>query len=156
MWFCEVCFGFKQELKLEVIHPDLASSRFTKVGKKSCTEKALWEGKGLKAKPLRMFWDELREMRSQPVLCRACGRDWSDKTSQNGKSTLVLGCFQGLGPAANERNSIVKIKKTTFIPFILLTAKVYAKPVLKIFALAACAEAFFLLSANICQATFRG
>ncbi len=54
MWFCEVCFGFKQELKLEVINPDLASSRFTKVGKKSCTEMALWAGKGLKVKPLRM------------------------------------------------------------------------------------------------------
>src|SRR5699024_4061473 len=37
----------------EVAHPDLASSRFTKVGQKSCTETGLWEGKGLKAKPLR-------------------------------------------------------------------------------------------------------
>jgi len=37
-----------------------------------------------------------------------------------------------------------------------LTAKVYAKPVLKIFALAACGHAFFLLSANIYQATLFG
>ena len=74
-------FGFKQELKLEVINPDLASFRFTKVGKKSCTEKALWAGKGLKAKPLRMDWDEQGEMRSQPVLCSTCGRAKCDRTS---------------------------------------------------------------------------
>jgi len=37
-----------------------------------------------------------------------------------------------------------------------LTAKVYAKPVLKIFAFTACGYAFFLLSANICQTTFFG
>ena len=43
-----------------------------------------------------------------------------------------------------------------FILFLLLTAKVYAKPVLKIFALADCGHAFFLLSANIYQATFFG
>src|SRR5699024_11264913 len=38
--------------------------------------------------------------------------------------------------------------------FILLTAKVWAKPVLKIFAFMDCGYAFFLLSANIYQATF--
>ena len=70
-----MCFDFKQGFKVEVVNPDLASSRFTKVGKKSCTEMALWEGKGLKTKPLRMDWDEQGKMRSQPVLCRACGRD---------------------------------------------------------------------------------
>jgi len=41
-----------------------------------------------------------------------------------------------------------------FILFILLIAKVYEKPVLKIFALADCGYALFLLSANICQTTF--
>jgi len=35
-----------------------------------------------------------------------------------------------------------------------LTAKVYAKPVFKIFAFTVCGYALFLLSANICQATF--
>src|SRR5690625_1154167 len=114
-------------------------------------------------------------MRSQPVLCRACGRDWRDETSQNGKSTLALGCLQGLDLRGHERNSIekklhfvfqkallerasasIKKKKITFIFifFILLTAKVYQNSSLKIFALAAYAHAFFLLSANIYQATF--
>src|SRR5699024_2422313 len=40
------------------------------------------------------------------------------------------------------------------LSFILLTAKVYQNSSLKIFALADCGHAFFLLSANICQATF--
>ena len=38
--------------------------------------------------------------------------------------------------------------------FILLTAKVYQNSSLKIFAFTACEYAFFLLSANIYQATF--
>src|SRR5699024_11002102 len=43
---------------------------------------------------------------------------------------------------------------TGAVSFILLTAKVYTKPVFKIFAFTVCGYAFFLLSANIYQATF--
>ena len=46
------------------------------------------------------------------------------------------------------------ISPLTGAVLILLTAKVYAKPVLKIFALTACGYVLFLLSANIFQATF--
>ena|SRR5690625_472974 len=124
-------------------------------------------------------------MRSQPVLCRACGRDWRDETSQNGKSTLALGCLQGLDLRGHERNPIVKKNtangicrssrakpKLAFIcigrcpmlwlfrplqglSFILLAAKVYAKPVLKIFALGACGMFFFCYRQIFIRRPFR-
>src|SRR5699024_2364752 len=57
---------------------------------------------------------------------------------------------------SGEQEPALRNKKENFyfILFILLTAKVYQNSSLKIFALAACAYALFLLSANICQATF--
>ncbi len=59
---------------------------------------------------------------------------------------------------SGEKAPALRNKKDNFyfILFLLLTAKVYAKPVLKIFALADCGYAFFLLSANICQTTLFG
>ncbi|HLR00038.1 MAG TPA: hypothetical protein VK102_06640 [Sphingobacterium sp.] len=60
-----------------------------------------------------MDWNEQEEMRSQPVLCRACGRDWRDETSQNGKSTLALGCLQGLGLRGHEQILIKKTERQT-------------------------------------------
>ena len=95
-----------------------------------------------------------------------------------GEAPWFLGCFQGLDLRGHERNQInkksyilffkrhcsgeqapaLRNKKDNFyfILFILLTAKVYQNPSLKIFALAACRYALFLLSANIYQTTLFG